>query len=235
MSRSAAPTDASAPVRLNLGCGLDVVPGYDNLDNSPSLRIQTNLLLRGAARLLEALLGRQLYTRFPAGVRWCDAARGLPYARDSVEVIYSSHMLEHLPREEAETFLRETYRVLAPGGRLRLAVPDLERKARVYLAQVARLRAGSFDGVPADQFVRSVLLGAESSTSWRRPPDLYRAIVGRGGHAWMWDAPSLVVLLRQIGFREAGERGFRESTIPQIEKLESEVRREESVYVEAEK
>ncbi len=51
----------------------------------------------------------------------------------------------------------------------------------------------------------------------------------------MWDAPSLMVVLRQVGFRQVWEKGFGDSLIPQIEQLDIEQRRDESFYVEAEK
>jgi predicted SAM-dependent methyltransferase len=50
----------------------------------------------------------------------------LPFAAESVTLIYSEHMLEHLPAHTGARVLREAYRVLAPGGVLRIATPDLE-------------------------------------------------------------------------------------------------------------
>ena len=47
------------------------------------------------------------------------------YADNSVTEIYASHVLEHFPKGQVEAVLREWARVLAPGGRLRLSVPDL--------------------------------------------------------------------------------------------------------------
>jgi SAM-dependent methyltransferase len=52
-------------------------------------------------------------------------------------------MLEHLRRTEAPPFLRDCYRVLRPGGILRVATPDLERLCELYLE---RLRAVERDG-----------------------------------------------------------------------------------------
>lgn len=48
------------------------------------------------------------------------------FETDSVAEIYASHVLEHLPFTIAERALAEWFRVLAPGGMLRVAVPDLQ-------------------------------------------------------------------------------------------------------------
>ena len=223
------------PIKLNVGCGLSPSPGYHNLDNSLSLRIQNNGLFRLAAQLLERLLRRPVYTRFPQGIHWRSVNRSLPYRAESVEVIYSSHMLEHLPRQDGETFLRDAHRVLVPRGVLRLAVPDLEGKAQQYLEQLKLMRQGAFNGLPADEFMESTRLGLRSRWVLRRPAEIYRALSARDRHMWMWDAPSLMAILWQIGFKEVRECGFRESWIPDVDCLDLEGRRGESVYVEARK
>lgn len=53
---------------------------------------------------------------------------------DSVELIYASHLLEHFGRHEFEAVLKEWYRVLKPGGTLRLAVPDYAACAKLFVA-----------------------------------------------------------------------------------------------------
>ncbi|CAK9073414.1 Streptogramin A acetyltransferase (Virginiamycin acetyltransferase D) (Vat(D)) [Durusdinium trenchii] len=50
----------------------------------------------------------------------------LPIESDSAEIVYTSHTLEHIPNEAAEWFLSEVFRVLNPGGILRVTVPDAE-------------------------------------------------------------------------------------------------------------
>jgi len=53
---------------------------------------------------------------------------------DEFDAIYASHVLEHLaPRGPLETGLREWHRVLRPGGRLYVSVPDLDVLARLYV------------------------------------------------------------------------------------------------------
>lgn len=57
----------------------------------------------------------------------------LPFADNSVQYVYSEHMLEHLlPSGGGLMFLREAWRVLAPGGVLRLVTPDLDKRVWLY-------------------------------------------------------------------------------------------------------
>ncbi len=58
----------------------------------------------------------------------------LPYPDSSVEEIVASHVLEHFGHREIRTVMRDWVRTLRPGGKIRLAVPDFEEVARLYLA-----------------------------------------------------------------------------------------------------
>ncbi len=71
-----------------------------------------------------------------------DLSTGLPFADASFGACYSSHVLEHLRKEEADFFLREQKRVLKPNGILRIVVPDLEAICRIYLRSLDELVAG---------------------------------------------------------------------------------------------
>jgi SAM-dependent methyltransferase len=53
-----------------------------------------------------------------------DAARSLPFDDNTFEVIYASHILEHIPWYQVDAVFREWVRVLAPGGALEICVPD---------------------------------------------------------------------------------------------------------------
>lgn len=66
----------------------------------------------------------------------------LPIDSGSADVVYSSHFLEHIPRDRVAGFLDECLRILKPGGVLRLVLPDLENLCEEYLA---RRRAGEHD------------------------------------------------------------------------------------------
>ncbi|PTX96912.1 methyltransferase type 11 [Spartobacteria bacterium LR76] len=99
---------------VNVGCGCRIHPDWVNLD---------------------------LHASVP-GVIVCDLTRGLPLADGEAEVVYSAAVLEHVRRENVPAFLAECRRVLKPKGYIRLAVPDFERQARVYLECIDRLDRG---------------------------------------------------------------------------------------------
>lgn len=105
----------------------------------------------------------------------CDIRRGLPFEDGTFQACYSSHVLEHLTPPEGARLLLEAHRVLAPGGVLRVVVPDLELIVRDYLRALER----ALDGAPGadddydwmmiqllDQSVRRVAGGAMSEF-WR--------------------------------------------------------------------
>jgi predicted SAM-dependent methyltransferase len=94
----------TAGLRLHLGCGASRAEGWLNID-----------IAGGDARL---------------NLCW-----ELPFADGSADSVYSAHTLEHLDfHTAAPRLLREIHRVLAPGGVVRLAVPDLGALARAYAA-----------------------------------------------------------------------------------------------------
>lgn len=103
---------------VNIGCGSVFHPAWVNLDLSPP---------------------------DPAVRRW-EARRGLPFTDSMVDVCYASHVLEHLEPERGAQLLGDCYRVLKPGGIVRIVVPDLEVIAQLYLENLALAAAGSRDG-----------------------------------------------------------------------------------------
>ncbi|MEM3091036.1 MAG: methyltransferase domain-containing protein [Candidatus Pacearchaeota archaeon] len=57
----------------------------------------------------------------------------LPYEDNSVDLIYSSHVIQYFDREEVVPVLKEWNRVLKPRGLLRIAVPDFEAITNLYV------------------------------------------------------------------------------------------------------
>lgn len=121
-------------VRVNIGCGRTPTEGWTNCDNSWSVRLAA--APPSAVRLLARLgVVGPVQLAFieesrKARIRHVDATRGLDFADSSVDALYTSHMLEHLDEVEARDFLRDAYRVLRPGGVLRVVVPDIQEICR---------------------------------------------------------------------------------------------------------
>lgn len=103
-----------------------------------------------ASRLLNLGCGRRVHAAWvnvdvvaaAAGVQVHDLRKGIPFPDGAFDAVYHSHLLEHLDRGAGAALLRECRRVLAPGGVIRVVVPDLEGIARAYLATVEQVRRG---------------------------------------------------------------------------------------------
>lgn len=209
--------------RVNIGCGPTPTRGWLNFDNSLSVRLahyswlavvlaKLGLLTEGQKDLVSASSNN--------GILWANAARHIPVPDKSVEVLYTSHMMEHLDREEVRLFLREVYRVLAQHGIVRIAVPDLRKLVDQYAVEG-----------DADSFIeRTYLTRQRPRTLLDRMKYL---IVGDRWHLWMYDGPSCCRLLSAMGFKEPRVVEPGSTVIAQPEALDLFERADESVYVEA--
>ena len=212
--------EATKELRLNLGCGTNVAPGWINIDRSPGLILDRVRPLKSLLHRFGAV-GDEHMVDWPAGIKRLDVTRGLPFPTGSVDAIYSSHMLEHLYFNEAQFVLRECFRVLRDGGILRLALPD----------------AGAF----AHHLVHSVQKGSTSAgldfniALRAHPLDRPRmrgriaARLGANLHRWQPTFDLVVQLLTRAGFFDPQRKDFRVGLLPHLEVLEH---REGSLFIE---
>ena len=108
---------------VQYGCGTWVPDGWENFDATPSLFVQ-NI----------PVIGKKLSPiRFPESVRFGNIVKGLPIADASADAVYCSHVLEHLAVEDMRKALRNTLKMLRPGGVFRLVIPDLRSSAEAYV------------------------------------------------------------------------------------------------------
>jgi len=195
-----------ASLYVQYGCGTCAPDSWLNFDASPRLRLERIPLIRG---ILRATIG----PLFPANARPGDVVAGLPVPDGAAAGVYCSHVLEHLPRNELPAALRETSRMLRPGGCFRLVVPDLRWRARRYLAAA---EAGQPDA--SDQYLDACALGTRERA--RGPLALLRLHLGRSAHLWLYDFAGLRALLDAAGFVDIRECALGDSGDPMFVPVE---------------
>ena len=124
-------------IKVNLGCGLHVAPGWVNIDGSLNAIIANSpQWLRSFAYTVSG--ARAFYSKD----YYCDTLRtnrfvhhdltyGIPLEDSAVDFVYSSHFLEHLKRPIGKRLLEECFRV----GEPRAAVSDRFQHAGIARAQ----------------------------------------------------------------------------------------------------
>lgn len=227
------------PLRVNLGSGQFGFDGWVNVDWDLKIRWHRWLGLAGALRSLH-VMSQATYDMYravkvpPNFLAWNFGKRPLPFATGSAEVLYTSHVLEHFPRWQAEAILREACRVLRPGGLIRVIVPDLEVLCRRYLisrgepagplpeAQQKPMDDREFNSV---FYTKDHVVQVKSSLDMR--------IAGLFPHMYIFDFDDMAALLTAAGFLHPRKLAFRQGRCPELERLDNNP--DVSLYVEAEK
>lgn len=203
---------------IQYGCGLTAPDGWRNFDASPVLRLRRLPLI--------AIAGAVIGPRFPANVEYGDVTKSLPIIDSSAKMLFCSHVLEHLALEDCRRALKETYRILKPGGIFRMVLPDLETIIASYWAS-----RGDADAAP--KFMRSTILGHEARP--RGVSALLHSWLGNSHHRWMWDYASLSWQLTEHGFVKVRRARLGDNPDPMLSSVEDPDRWLNALAIECEK
>jgi SAM-dependent methyltransferase len=205
-------------MNLQFGAGLDGPEQWLNVDASPTLRLQR-------MPVVGRVLRPWLHPVFSERVVYGDVVRGLGLKDCSVDLVYCSHVLEHLALADCVQALNEVHRLLRPGGVFRGVLPDLALLVRQYLS--------CRDPDPASAFMRASDLGMEERP--RGVVQSLRAALGNSRHLWMWDYPSLAGRLAMAGFSDIRPASFNDSSYEAFRQVESVARWEDGLGFECRK
>jgi SAM-dependent methyltransferase len=199
-------------VKVNLGSGMVVAPGWINIEGHLRAFFSTwpAFVLNALYSVIQAskdVYTRKDYCRILKNNRFLhhDLRYGIPFADRTIDFLYSSHLLEHLHCDEGERLIREGYRVLKKGGVFRVCVPDLAYALSLFQkGEKVRALQYFFSDSEQDQYTY---------------------------HRYLYDFELLKKLMTGCGFSKVVRCSFQKGRTPDIGLLDN--RPEETLFVEA--
>ena len=125
-------------------------------------------------------------------VVYLDATRRFPFEDNTFDYVYSEHMIEHIEYDSALFMLRECFRVLKPGGKIRMSTPDL--KVLVGLFSNEKTKPQEFY---IDWMTRKFLPNVTSCKEVFLINNAFRA----WGHQFLYDRVTIEMTMKNVGFQ----------------------------------
>ena len=138
-----------------------------------------------------------------------DITRPLQFADGAVDVVFSEHVIEHVPFLGAVHFLQESFRILKSGGVCRIICPMLDRlltadlndaNGRIY---VQNSLAPYF---AREQALLTTTLGLNILGD-DPLPFMFNFLYMGHGHQFIWTSGLMIKVLQAIGFHDVRRRG----------------------------
>ncbi|MEM9927284.1 MAG: methyltransferase domain-containing protein [Cyanobacteria bacterium P01_D01_bin.50] len=176
--------------KLHIGCGNHRLKGWLNADLSSN-----------SAKILRI-----------------DATKTFPFDSTQFDYIFSEHMIEHITYSGGEIMLSECFRVLKPGGKLRISTPDFLFLINLYQDNKSKIQT-DFIKHSSDKWI-------ENSPLYKNAPDFREIFVINNymrswGHEFIYDEKVLHYLLEKIGFIKVSRVNVSESQDEALQKLEN--------------
>tara|TARA_B100001093_G_scaffold197419_1_gene189803 strand:+ start:470 stop:1342 length:873 start_codon:yes stop_codon:yes gene_type:complete len=140
---------------------------------------------------------------------------------NSAEIIFCSHVVEHIPQIKIEEVLNEFNRVLKPGGVLRILTPDMGKILKAYASEDDEF----FNmALLEDPNLRTDLGKGGIVANWFNSPGQDTILLNRNltefitgvAHQYLYDFKMLEILLNNSGFNEISQKKFGESVVNEL-------------------
>lgn len=178
----------------------------------------------------------QKYTPTNGYAFYYDLTQPLPFEDNSIEVIFSSHFIEHIHLIEAQQLIKESYRVLKPGGIIRFITPDMD----IWVDKLYNTDEVFFKKY--QQIITKHFGEWHEFSKLTTPLQMLNCMLFAWGHKWMWDFKTLKEEFNKVGFQKIEKKNYLESNIPDINNIENCLppklianRNMESLFIEAQK
>lgn len=203
-------------IKVQFGCGLSNPAGWRNFDSTPTLFARKIPFAATIAGGFLKIVGNKkkrfsliLRNIIHSKAEYGDIVKGLPLQSASVDVLYGSHVLEHLPVKEFRIALKECKRILRDEGILRVVVPNLRFFVDEYLESSSPTKSIDFS-----------LDTGMGSESFANPLSRMRG----DSHHVMYDAETMLNELRSAGFPKVRQAYFGDSECAEFSEVEDQGR-----------
>ena len=173
-------------IKLHLGCGRNILDGWINTDYNTA--------------------------KF-GGSEYLDVTKKFPYNNNSVDYIFSEHMIEHITYHEGKFMLEESFRVLKSGGKIRISTPDLKFLIKLYNEDKTELQKRYIE-----YSFKEYKLDGNSDTF------VINNFHRDWGHIFIYDEKTLKSLFELIGFFDLKCYGLMESDDEELRGVEHIIR-----------
>lgn len=122
-----------------------------------------------------------------------DATEPFPFQNATFDYIYTEHLIEHISYSEGQEMLKECFRILKPGGKLRIATPDFD----VFMGL-------GCEGKNEEQARYIEWYRQKYLQQLDVRPDIYiiNSIFHNWGHQFVYDKDSLERSMTKAGFKK---------------------------------
>jgi predicted SAM-dependent methyltransferase len=156
-----------------------------NINNYMNSHAEKKLHFGAGSLVLEGFLNSDMLGQVPINI-----GRKLPFDDEEIDLIYTSHVIEHLPKEDFKFFLRECLRILKRGGINLIAIPSIEKLTSI-------LYGNDQTKIAILQSYFSAHFMEEDSFS----PSEYLNLVMRGfDHKYLYDFALIQHLAKKAGY-----------------------------------
>jgi predicted SAM-dependent methyltransferase len=170
--------------KLQIGCGGNILKGWLNSDYQPK-----------SDKILHL-----------------DVTKSFPFKENLLDYVFSEHMVSQFTYLQGSKMFAECYRILKPGGKLRLSTPDLSFLIDLYKSEKSELQKAYLKWA-TESFIKTAPYCEDTF--------VINNFVRDWDHKFIYDEKVLRYSLEKVGFAEIKKCDLRDSEDEALQGLEN--------------